>query len=122
MACIEQRRRPASATEFLVFADAAFALDVAFVFDFIEKVRVLHVLPNLLYRFVFDVSDSVGVVVAAGDGVAVFRDAKELAEEAPTQEEVVEPVVEVGHAALFCHSGVKGNVYVDCGFAVVACG
>ena len=38
------------------------------------------------------------------------------------QEEVVEPVVEVWHAALFCHSGVKGNVNVDCWFAVVPCG
>ena len=69
--------------------------------------------------FIFDVADSVGVVVAAGDGVTVFSDAQELAEEASAQEKVVVPVVEVGHAALFGDSGVEGYVDVDGGFAVV---
>ncbi len=76
-------------------------------------------IPDLLKRFVFDVSDSVGVVVAAWDDVTVFCDAHEFAKEASAQEEVVEPVVEVGHAALFGDSGVEGNVNVDAWFAIV---
>ncbi len=85
----------------------------------VEELAVLHILPNLFYWFVFDVSDSVGVVVAAGDGVAVFCDAHEFAEEASAQEEVVVPVVEVWHAALFGDSGVEGYVDVDGWFSIV---
>ena len=74
------------------------------------------------YRFVFDVADAVGVVVAAGDDVAVFCYAHEFAEEASAQEEVVVPVVEVWHAPLFGDPGVEGYVDVDAWFAVVSFG
>ena len=72
-----------------------------FAFDLVEELVALHFSPNLFDGFVFDVSDSVGVVVAAGDGVTVFCDAHEFAEEASAQKEVVVPIVKVWHAALF---------------------
>ena len=85
----------------------------------VEKFAVLHVFPNLFYGFVFDVAYAIGVVVAAGDGVAVFCDAHEFAKEASAQEKVVEPVVKVGHATLFSNSSVEWDVDVDCWFAIV---
>ena len=45
-----------------------------------------------LKLLVFDVAHAVGVVVAAGDYVAVFGYAHEFAKEASAQEEVVVPV------------------------------
>ena len=76
-------------------------------------------IPDFSKRFVFNVADSVSIIVAAGDDVTVFCNTHEFAEKASAQEEVVVPVVEVRHAALFGYSGVEGNVNVDAGFAVV---
>ncbi len=84
---------------------------MGFVLGFFEEFAVLHFRPNLVERLVFDVADAVGVVVAAGDGVAVLSDAEEFAEEAPAQKEAAVPLFEVGHASLFCNSCVEG--YVD---------
>ena len=70
-------------------------------------------------RLVFDVAYSVGVVVAAGDDVAVFGYAHEFAKEASAQEEVVVPVVVVWHAPLLSYSRIEGYVDVDGWFAVI---
>ncbi len=76
----------------------------------------------MLEWFIFDVSDSVGVVVAAGNGVPVLCDAEEFAEEASAQEETVVPFVKIWHAPLLRHPRVEGNVNVDSRLAVVLLG
>ncbi len=78
----------------------------------------LHAIPDLLEALSFDVAESGGVIVAAGDGVAVFSDAHELAIKAASEEEVIEPVVPVWLSALFGDACVTGVVDVDSGFAL----
>jgi hypothetical protein len=74
----------------------------------------------LLQRLVLYISQSDTVIEAAGDGVSVFDYAHVFAGEgAFTEENVVEPGIEVGHLALFCDAGEKGTVHVDFRFSVV---
>jgi hypothetical protein len=84
---------------------------MGFVLGFFEEFTALHFRPNLVDRLIFDVPDAVGVVIAAGDSVAVLSDAHESAEEAPAQKEAAVPLFEVGHTSLFCNSCIEG--YVD---------
>ena len=72
-----------------------------------------------LKRFVFNVAHAVDVVVAAGDGVSVFRDAEEFAEPAAPEEKVFVPIVKILHAPLFGDAGVEWYVNVDFGFSSV---
>ena len=109
----EQRRGSASATYFSVFAYAAFAFQVALISDFGEELAALHSIPDAWEGLGFDVAEAVGVVVAAGDGVAVFCYAHEFAKEASPKKEVVKPVVPVSYTTLLRDPRKRGIINVD---------
>ncbi len=85
----------ASAADFAVLADAALAFDVALVTELKVQSRLLQFVPCGFQTFVFDVSESVVFVEAAGPVVTVFCDAEIFsAYSAFAEEAVIVPVVE----------------------------
>jgi hypothetical protein len=85
----------ATAADFAVLADAALAFNVALVTKLKVQSRLLQFVPCGFQAFVFDVSESVVFVEAAGSVVAVFCDAEIFsAYGAFAEEAIVVPVVE----------------------------
>lgn len=110
----------ASATDFAVLADTTFALQVTPVPELASELGCLHVSPDFLHRLVPDVAHTVTFIEAAGADVTVFQKPHvPAADEALPKKHVVEPVIKVGHAPLFCDAGEEGTVHVNANFTLI---
>ncbi len=67
-----------------------------------------------------DVSHPVTFIETAGSDVPVFKEAHvSAAYEALTKENVVEPIIEIWHASLFCDASKEGTIHVYAEFPFV---
>ena len=110
----------AATTNLAVLTNATFALQVTPIPELTSELRCLVFIPDLLQRLILSISQLDMVIEAAGDDVPVFDYAHVFAGDgALAKENVVEPVIKVGHIPFLGDADEEWTIHIDFRFSVI---